>query len=264
MQLIGINQPIQFLIIQILAGILYLGQISYIGDDDSSKIDPKVNNEVIKCCKLLGLKDETFRQKITTRSIEVENKEMIVHLSKIQALDGRDALAKEIYHRLFLWLVAIINSSTGASKDINSVCNTPSNRSRSSSIVSTTPYNNNNNNSNNSSNSSKTLNINRVDLRASSSSYLASPLPSTDSHYTPTKRIIALLDIFGFESFQTNRFEQLCINYANEKLQQKFTEDVFRTVQQEYQDEGLEWELIGYKDNADVLELMESKTGRWW
>ena len=58
-----------------------------------------------------------------------------------------------------------------------------------------------------------------------------------------------------------NRFEQLCINYANEKLQQKFTQDVFRAVQDEYRSEGLEWELISYQDNSDVIELLEGRMG---
>ena len=58
-----------------------------------------------------------------------------------------------------------------------------------------------------------------------------------------------------------NRFEQLCINYANEKLQQRFTQDVFKAVQAEYQAEGIRWELISYEDNADVLELLEGRLG---
>jgi myosin V len=62
-------------------------------------------------------------------------------------------------------------------------------------------------------------------------------------------------------TIQTNRFEQLCINYANEKLQQRFTEDVFKTVQAEYQAEGIKWELISYEDNAEVLELLEGRLG---
>lgn len=73
--------------------------------------------------------------------------------------------------------------------------------------------------------------------------------------------IIGLLDIFGFEAFKTNRFEQLCINYANEKLQQKFTEDIFRNVQAEYEAEGLDLEDIWYDDNTDVLDLIEGRTG---
>ena len=73
--------------------------------------------------------------------------------------------------------------------------------------------------------------------------------------------IIGLLDIFGFESFPTNRFEQLCINYANEKLQQKFTEDVFRAVQIEYEAEGIPLAEITYDDNSDVLDLIDSRTG---
>jgi myosin V len=51
------------------------------------------------------------------------------------------------------------------------------------------------------------------------------------------------------------------INYANEKLQQKFTEDVFKTVQQEYRQEGLAWEDIDFKDNVEVLDLIEGKRG---
>jgi myosin-5 len=73
--------------------------------------------------------------------------------------------------------------------------------------------------------------------------------------------IIGLLDIFGFESFVRNRFEQLCINYCNEKLQAKFTEDIFRSVQEEYEYEGIPLDLIKYDDNTDVLDLIEGKAG---
>lgn len=73
--------------------------------------------------------------------------------------------------------------------------------------------------------------------------------------------IIGLLDIFGFESFVRNRYEQLCINYCNEVLQAKFTEDIFRSVQEEYEKEGIPLDEITYDDNTDVLKLIESKTG---
>lgn len=59
-------------------------------------------------------------------------------------------------------------------------------------------------------------------------------------------------DIFGFETFEHNSFEQFCINYANEKLQQKFTQDVFKNVQVEYQEEGIPWSHIDFQDNAKV------------
>ncbi|OEU18518.1 P-loop containing nucleoside triphosphate hydrolase protein [Fragilariopsis cylindrus CCMP1102] len=73
--------------------------------------------------------------------------------------------------------------------------------------------------------------------------------------------VIGLLDIFGFETFEVNRFEQLCINYCNEKLQQKFTQDIFRSVQVEYENEGIQLEEITYDDNTDVLDLVEGRMG---
>jgi myosin V len=82
-----------------------------------------------------------------------------------------------------------------------------------------------------------------------------------DTKYTGRYGVIGLLDIFGFECFEKNGFEQLCINYANEKLQHKFTEDIFRQVQAEYKFEGLALEDIRYDDNRDVLDLIESRMG---
>lgn len=77
----------------------------------------------------------------------------------------------------------------------------------------------------------------------------------------PGFKMIGLLDIFGFESFKVNRFEQLCINYANEKLQQKFTVDIFSSVQEEYEYEGIELGEVNFTDNADVLNLVEGRMG---
>ena len=70
---------------------------------------------------------------------------------------------------------------------------------------------------------------------------------------------IGILDIFGFEHFETNSFEQLCINFANEKLQQQFNADVFRQQQLEYEAEGVPWQRVDFTDNAAVLELLEAK-----
>ncbi|KAG1653209.1 hypothetical protein FOA52_006734, partial [Chlamydomonas sp. UWO 241] len=72
---------------------------------------------------------------------------------------------------------------------------------------------------------------------------------------------IGVLDIYGFESFKTNDFEQLCINLANEKLQQHFNHHVFKQEQAEYVREKIDWSYIKFVDNQDVLDLLEGKMG---
>ena len=71
---------------------------------------------------------------------------------------------------------------------------------------------------------------------------------------------IGVLDIFGFESFQTNSFEQLCINYCNEALQQQFNTFMLKNEQAEYVSEGLDWDFIKFPENQDVLDLLAHRT----
>ncbi|KAG8431878.1 hypothetical protein GDO86_019623 [Hymenochirus boettgeri] len=78
---------------------------------------------------------------------------------------------------------------------------------------------------------------------------------------TENFKSVGILDIFGFENFQVNRFEQFNINYANEKLQEYFNKHIFSLEQLEYNREGIQWEAIDWMDNAECLDLIEKKLG---
>lgn len=168
------------------------------GDKDKSEITSKA--ELSDLADLMGVSTMDLSLAFTERTMKTRTETYKVPLNEEAAKDACDAFAKEVYGKIFLWLVREINKATCAEDNYK------------------------------------------------------------DGTMTEFG-IIGLLDIFGFESFVVNRFEQLCINYANEKLQQKFTEDVFRAVQAEYEAEGIELAEITYDDNTDVLDLIEGRTG---
>ncbi|CAN6481697.1 unnamed protein product [Victoria cruziana] len=74
-----------------------------------------------------------------------------------------------------------------------------------------------------------------------------------------TGRSINILDIYGFESFHRNSFEQFCINYANERLQQHFNRHLFKLEQEEYIQDGIDWSKVEFEDNQDCLRLFEKR-----
>jgi len=79
---------------------------------------------------------------------------------------------------------------------------------------------------------------------------------------TDDGKFIGLLDVYGFESFQVNTYEQLCINFANEKLQQFFLKFIFKAEEDLYRDENVAWTRIEYQDNQGCIDLIEkSPTG---
>ncbi|KAI2656310.1 Unconventional myosin-Ic [Labeo rohita] len=80
-----------------------------------------------------------------------------------------------------------------------------------------------------------------------------------DSFNSKNASVIGLLDIYGFEVFQNNSFEQFCINYCNEKLQQLFIELTLKSEQEEYEAEGITWEPVQYFNNKIICDLVEEK-----
>ena len=199
--LVGVSGDKLKMLFRAIASVITAGNLVFGakgGDRDKSEITSKA--EVADMAEILGVSVDDVSLAFTERTMKTKTETYKVPLKDTAAKEACDAFAKEVYGKVFLWVVKQINNATRAEDNYK------------------------------------------------------------DGSMTDFG-IIGLLDIFGFESFVRNRFDQLCINYANEKLQQKFTEDVFRAVQLEYEAEGIALAEITYDDNTDVLDLIEGRTG---
>ncbi|XP_035889560.1 unconventional myosin-Vc isoform X2 [Phyllostomus discolor] len=191
--LLGFKKDFQMDIFKTLAAILHLGnvRITAVGSERSTV---SVDDSHLKVfCELLGLDCGRVAQWLCNRKIITTSETVVKPMTRPQAVNARDALAKKIYAHLFDFLVERINHA----------------------------------------------------LRFSGKQHT----------------FIGVLDIYGFETFDVNSFEQFCINYANEKLQQQFNLHVFKLEQEEYMKEDIPWTLIDFYDNQPVIDLIEAKMG---
>ncbi|NWR38526.1 MYO1F protein, partial [Tachuris rubrigastra] len=192
MQVIGIRGEDQQLVLQIVAGILHLGNISFREEGNYARVENA--DSLAFPAYLLGVDQGRLNEKVTSRKMDSKwggrSESITVTLNVEQAAYTRDALAKGLYARVFDFLVESINRAMQK------------------------PY----------------------------------------EEYS-----IGVLDIYGFEIFQKNGFEQFCINFVNEKLQQIFIELTLKAEQEEYVQEGIKWTQIQYFNNKVVCDLIENK-----
>ncbi|XP_047217761.1 myosin IEb [Girardinichthys multiradiatus] len=192
MSVVGLSLDDQDSVLQLVAGILHLGNISFREENNYAVVESQ--DFLAFPAYLLGIPQDGLCSKLTSRIMDSKwggkTETISVTLNTEQACFSRDALSKALYTRLFDYLVDCINKAM----------------------------------------QKKTEELN-----------------------------IGVLDIYGFEIFQQNGFEQFCINFVNEKLQQIFIELTLKAEQEEYVQEGIKWTPIEYFNNKVVCDVIESK-----
>ena len=201
--LVGFSKEEINTILKMVATVLLLGNLKFAQEPCGVGIS---NKETLRqVCELLQCDEDEMKKAFTINIRVVAGTEYPTPLSMQEAINYRDAFAKEIYNKTFLWIILKINSI------INSE-------------ISEKP---------------KDDNDNKIDENI---------------------KHIGLLDIFGFECYDYNSLEQLCINYSNEKIQQLYLQDFFESEIEEFKREGLgdRSNLIKYKNNQHIIDLLET------
>ncbi|XP_010324342.2 myosin-2-like isoform X1 [Solanum lycopersicum] len=177
---------------QMIASVLWLGNITFQVIDDESCVEVVQSEAVTNAASLIGCTVNDLILALSTCQIRAGKDKIAKSLTVEQATDRRDALAKFIYANLFDWIVDQMNRNLAMDKD-------------------------------------------------------------------QMGRSINILDIYGFESFQGNSFEQFLINYANERLQQHANRHLLKLEQEEYELDGIDWSKVDFEDNQECLNLFEKK-----
>ncbi|KTG40962.1 hypothetical protein cypCar_00030410, partial [Cyprinus carpio] len=219
-------------IFSLLSAILHLGNIRYkkkIYRDDSIDI---CNPEVLPVVsELLEVKEEMLFEALTTRKTVTVGEKLIVPYKLAEAGTVRDSMAKSLYSALFDWIVFRINHALLNQRDLE----------ESAKFVTATV-------------------THKMCLKS----------PSIPNEYFSVLNFlpissyfqilsIGVLDIFGFEDYENNSFEQFCINFANERLQHYFNQHIFKLEQEEYRSEDIAWHNIDYIDNTGCINLISKK-----
>ncbi|CAN0016365.1 unnamed protein product [Bubo scandiacus] len=194
MRVIGFSPAEVMALLEVTAVVLKLGNVQLSSSHRASGMEAcsvAEPQELQEICDLIGLDPGTLERALCSRTVKARDETVLTTLSVPQGYYGRDALAKNIYSRLFDWLVNRINTS--------------------------------------------------IQVKPGKQ-----------------RKVMGVLDIYGFEIFQDNGFEQFIINYCNEKLQQIFILMTLKEQQEEYVREGIRWTPVEFFDNSIICNLIEN------
>ncbi|XP_054941554.1 unconventional myosin-Ia isoform X5 [Physeter macrocephalus] len=193
MTVIGFSKEEIRQVLEVVALVLKLGNVELADEFQANGIPAsgiRDGRGIQEIGEMVGLNSVELERALCSRTVETAKEKVVTALNVVQAQYARDALAKNVYSRLFNWLVNRINES---------------------------------------------IEVGTGEKR----------------------KVMGVLDIYGFEILEDNSFEQFVINYCNEKLQQVFIEITLKEEQEEYKREGIPWVKVDYFDNGIICNLIE-------
>ncbi|XP_049550211.1 unconventional myosin-Ia isoform X2 [Orcinus orca] len=196
MTVIGFSKEEIRQVLEVVALVLKLGNVELADEFQANGVPAsgiRDGRGIQEIGEMVGLNSVELERALCSRTMETAREKVVTALNVVQAQYARDALAKNVYSRLFTWLVNRINES---------------------------------------------IQVGTGEKR----------------------KVMGVLDIYGFEILEDNSFEQFVINYCNEKLQQVFIEITLKEEQEEYKREGIPWVKVDYFDNGIICNLIEDVT----